>query len=488
MASPADDADRFGAASLVGAVVQVRALDGRFEPFLGTVAAWKDQECGYVVLKAGVRDTVDHVHASEMCYPNEGAGSSIDSGASDEPIALMGERIRRARRGYVGIGVKRDAPQGKPYEIRCEVFGKRCWVGAFSSEPQAARAYDFVMLGLATNGARRRLLNFPGELCVPPEERAYAEWCLATVRAFLRGGSAEAVDVNVSGARPQGQTTLGADAVTTSRFIGVDRAPRGRGGSYRARITVRGRRVDLGAYATPLEAGMAHNYAARTCGFVRYLNFPLPTNIELCESARSHVDSVLAALTPTGLPSANDTLQRTLEEISYEFRLRSNAGPLYVCTTCRQTWFLHSVRVLPRDLRARVGASRSTAWFSGCRSVEDKEWICNTCYKYASKGKCPPFAPSRQPSFRSVDAAVADLSGMENDLLALRLPFMKLRGLPPSAAGGPRRLGQLALRGMVINVPADLSRIHAISIASVCGLRGHCSRCDQVQHAARGLL
>lgn len=36
---------------------------------------------------------------------------------------------------------------------------------------------------------------------------------------------------------------------------------------------------------------------------------------------------------------------------------------------------------------------------------------------------------------------------------------MKMRGLPPSVAGGPRKLGQLALKGMVINVPADLSRI-----------------------------
>jgi hypothetical protein len=61
--------------------------------------------------------------------------------------------------------------------------------------------------------------------------------------------------------------------------------------------------------------------------------------------------------------------------------------------------------------------------------------------------------------FKDLPEELQGLSAVENDLIALRLPFMKIRALDPSARGGPRKFGQLCLRGMVISVPTDLSRI-----------------------------
>lgn len=86
-------------------------------------------------------------------------------------------------------------------------------------------------------------------------------------------------------------------------------------------------------------------------------------------------------------------------------------------------------------------------------------WVCNTCYRYLSKGKVPPVCHLHYDPFSNLPEELQGLSAVENDLIALRLPFMKIRALDPSVKGGPSKLGQLCLRGMVINVPTDLARI-----------------------------
>jgi hypothetical protein len=60
---------------------------------------------------------------------------------------------------------------------------------------------------------------------------------------------------------------------------------------------------------------------------------------------------------------------------------------------------------------------------------------------------------------QSLPEELRDLSAVENDIIALRIPFMKLRALAPSVKGGPSKLGRLCMSGMVINVPTDLTQI-----------------------------
>jgi hypothetical protein len=62
--------------------------------------------------------------------------------------------------------------------------------------------------------------------------------------------------------------------------------------------------------------------------------------------------------------------------------------------------------------------------------------------------------------FCNLPEELQGLSTVENDLIALRLPFMKLRALSLSVrTGGLKKFGQLCLRGMVLNVPTDLTHI-----------------------------
>jgi hypothetical protein len=87
-------------------------------------------------------------------------------------------------------------------------------------------------------------------------------------------------------------------------------------------------------------------------------------------------------------------------------------------------------------------------------------WICTTCYRCISQGKIPSVCHLHYDPFSDLPEELQGLSTVEDDLIALRLPFMKLRALSPSVRGGhANKFGQLCLRGMVINVPTDLVHI-----------------------------
>ena len=468
MAAPFDDADRFGGERLLGSLVSAVSVDGRYGSFSGMPVAWEGEEAGFVVAKQNTNEIVHGVHAAEMSYirrcvdqaTKEDSNVPIVLGAvrarhsqksdSDEPIALKTQRP--PARGYVGISVRDHPSSICPYQISCSVFGSRFNIGKFQTQQQAARAYDYVITNLAQNGAGRAPLNFSGALCMPREERAQATECLERIRGTLR-------EQKAAKAESSEKVSLVQALVTRTKYVGVDEVCKLGESRYRARLYVAGQRVLLGFYITPLEAAMVHDYAARRVGQRMRLNFPSCFNLHLDASTMQFVNDALSALTPSHAVPANDVKHASLAEVCREFRSLSDSGPLFVCTTCRRTWFSHSVRVLPENTRTVIGASHAAAWLSGRRSVDDKEWICKTCLAYVSKKKCPPFAPCRKPDIPELPNALAGFSSMENDLIALRLPFMKLRGLPPSVAGGPRKLGQLALKGMVVNVPANLSHV-----------------------------
>ena len=82
------------------------------------------------------------------------------------------------------------------------------------------------------------------------------------------------------------------------------------------------------------------------------------------------------------------------------------------------------------------------------RSVENKEWLCNTCMKYLKKKKVPPLAAVNGMQF-PVKQECFDLNELEWRLLAPRLAFQKLMQAP--------RGKQLKITGNVVNVPADVS-------------------------------
>ena len=85
---------------------------------------------------------------------------------------------------------------------------------------------------------------------------------------------------------------------------------------------------------------------------------------------------------------------------------------------------------------------------TGCKSVDNEEWICFACDSNIKGGKLPSFAKANKMNFPD-KPEILNLTPIEERLVAPHIPFMQIRELP----GG----GQLSIHGNVVNVPADVT-------------------------------
>lgn len=136
--------------------------------------------------------------------------------------------------------------------------------------------------------------------------------------------------------------------------------------------------------------------------------------------------------------SNNIHLSNKQETVIKQFHSSVNTGPSFVCKSCSQIWFKHSVRKatgICEDFLIKHG-------------FQKQDIICNTCHKYLKAEKVPPCSfinglkfPSKPPEL--------NITPLEERLIAPRIPFMQLREKP--------RGGQMSITGNVVNVPADVT-------------------------------
>ena len=120
-------------------------------------------------------------------------------------------------------------------------------------------------------------------------------------------------------------------------------------------------------------------------------------------------------------------------------------GPTYLCTSCTQTWFSNSVVNACRIKQTVKGDLKQC--FTDRKSVNNIEWICNTCLQSIRQNKIPRLSVANKMGF-PVKPIELNLYPLEERLLSLRIPFMQIRLLP--------RGGQLSVKGNVVNVPVDV--------------------------------
>lgn len=70
-----------------------------------------------------------------------------------------------------------------------------------------------------------------------------------------------------------------------------------------------------------------------------------------------------------------------------KFHADLSKGPDYICTSCSQVFFKHSVVKISRSNFSERLLNTCT---SGAVSVEGNEYICNQCNDYLKKGNIPP--------------------------------------------------------------------------------------------------
>ena len=128
-----------------------------------------------------------------------------------------------------------------------------------------------------------------------------------------------------------------------------------------------------------------------------------------------------------------------------KFHTAVSSGPLYICSCCDQLWYKHSVTAAKK---LRISNPGIVKYLLSKTSVDDVEWICQSCFRYLKKNKIPPYAAKNGMSF-PLKPDFFDLNELECRLLAPRLAFQKLMQAP--------RGNQLKIKGNIVNVPADVN-------------------------------
>ena len=134
----------------------------------------------------------------------------------------------------------------------------------------------------------------------------------------------------------------------------------------------------------------------------------------------------------------------TIEESIKRFHSDIAIGPLYVCSCCHQAWFRKSVSMLKNT---HISAESKRLHCTDFTSVGNEEWICHTCLSAFRENKPPKLSVANGMKWPDKPPEL-NLHQLEERLIALRIPFMQIRGLP--------RGGQYSLKGNVINVPVDI--------------------------------
>ena len=136
------------------------------------------------------------------------------------------------------------------------------------------------------------------------------------------------------------------------------------------------------------------------------------------------------------------------------FRASLVQGPDYICTCCWRRLYKSNVRTFPgRDAYSKMNES-DYEYSTSEISAQDKEWICLTCHSSLKKGKLPAQAHANALQLDDIPPELNSLCNLEVRLISQRIPFMKIVSLPRGGVPG--------IKGPVVNVPADLSKVCAL--------------------------
>ena len=118
---------------------------------------------------------------------------------------------------------------------------------------------------------------------------------------------------------------------------------------------------------------------------------------------------------------------KTLADCVNIFNEKTSHGPIYVCTVCLQTWFHGSVSNVSNITWA---SNIQKATYLECtqhyKSVDGKEWLCNTCKAALKKGQWPKLSVANGMGFPDIPDALK-LYGMEERVVSPRLLFFQMR-------------------------------------------------------------
>ena len=99
---------------------------------------------------------------------------------------------------------------------------------------------------------------------------------------------------------------------------------------------------------------------------------------------------------------------------------------IFACICCDQLWYKHSVCCAEKT---RLTNPSMIKHFQNIISVDNKEWLCQSCNRYLKKNKVPPCAITNGMKFPE-KTDFFDLNELECRLLAPRLALQKIVQAP----------------------------------------------------------
>ena len=135
-----------------------------------------------------------------------------------------------------------------------------------------------------------------------------------------------------------------------------------------------------------------------------------------------------------------------------EFLAKVRMGPDYVCTCCHRMLYRHSVI----GFNPTKYTKASPELLGGlCEHIyvtsEGKQWVCKTCDGALSRGNLPVQAKANGMELDSEPTELSCLNALEQRLISLRVPFMKMVALPSGK--------QRCIHGPAVNVPSKIDRV-----------------------------
>jgi len=91
--------------------------------------------------------------------------------------------------------------------------------------------------------------------------------------------------------------------------------------------------------------------------------------------------------------------RKKISDVIRSFHKNIERGPEYVCTCCHQLWFRSSVKKGNLLVYSHCPQNIVKLCLTGCKSVDNEEWICFTCDSNIQVGELPSFAKANKMNF-----------------------------------------------------------------------------------------
>ena len=155
------------------------------------------------------------------------------------------------------------------------------------------------------------------------------------------------------------------------------------------------------------------------------------------------------------MSSSTHTFSFTLPVIQQLMYNLCKKGDEYICTSCSQTFYQHSVYLVSkenytkRDVPQDILRNCLTGTLSACSS----EWICKTCHKYWLQKKIPPMSKHNGFKFPEYPDIIqrSKPTPTEERCCSLRIPFMQIKELGIGK--------QYGIFGNTVNVPMNPAEV-----------------------------